>query len=114
MATPTAALTEQDSTELRAALLRLREENEGDLRRSRETLDDLGRNGLLVDPAMREVSANAEYLLEDATAIIDKINAALAAMDAGTYGKCTSCGNPIPLGRLRLRPYEPKCVACSQ
>ncbi len=114
MATPSAALTEQDSAELREALLRLREENEDDVRRSRETLDDLGRNGLLVDPSMREVSTSAEYLLEDATSILDKIEAALAAMQADTYGSCASCGKPIPLGRLRLRPYEPKCVDCAE
>ncbi|MGB7981324.1 MAG: TraR/DksA C4-type zinc finger protein [Candidatus Nanopelagicales bacterium] len=114
MATPSAALSEQDSTELRAALARLREENQEDQRRSRETLDDLGRNGLLVDPSMREVSTSAEYLLEDATSILDKIDVALAAMDSGSYGNCTSCGKPIPLGRLRLRPYEPTCVACAK
>ena len=114
MATPAAALTEQDFTELREALLRVREENEADLRRSHETLDDLGRNGLLVDPSMREVSTNAEYLVEDATSIIEKIDTALVAMDTGAYGTCAACGNPIPLGRLRLRPYEPKCVACSE
>ncbi|MCU0282774.1 MAG: TraR/DksA C4-type zinc finger protein [Candidatus Nanopelagicales bacterium] len=105
--------SDQELAELRSTLLRLREENEADLRRARAALDDLTANKLLVDPSMREVSTNAEYLLEDASTIIAKIDAALARMDQGTYGTCARCGNPIPLGRLRVRPFEPACVACS-
>jgi RNA polymerase-binding transcription factor DksA len=59
------------------------------------------------------VSTNAEYLLEDASTIIAKIDAALARMEEGRFGVCVRCGSPIPLGRLRVRPYEPACVACS-
>jgi RNA polymerase-binding transcription factor DksA len=105
--------SEQELAEVRAELLRLREENEGDLRRARLALDDLTEKKLLVDPSMREESTSAEYLLEDATTIIGKIDAALARMDQGRYGTGARCGNPIPLGRLRVRPYEPTCVSCS-
>jgi DnaK suppressor protein len=105
--------SEQELAELRAVLQRLREENEADLRRARAALEDLSQNKLLVEPSMREVSTNAEYLLEDASTIIAKIDAALARMDDGSYGVCVRCGSPIPLGRLRVRPYEPACVACS-
>lgn len=113
MSTNTAHLTQADLAELRSLLLRLREENDDDLRRAREALADLSSNGLLVDPSMREVSTNAEYLLEDASTIITKIVAALDRMDSGAYGTCTSCGQAIPIGRLRVRPYEPTCVHCS-
>lgn len=106
-------LSEQDLQELRGLLERLREENEADLARARATLDDLGAEGLLVDPSMREESTNAEYLLQDASGIIAMIDSALARMAAGGYGTCTSCGMPIPIGRLRARPYSPTCVACS-
>jgi RNA polymerase-binding protein DksA len=105
--------SEQELAELRAELLRLRQDNEDDLRRARQALEDLTENRLLVDPSMREESTSAEYLLEDATTIIGKIDGALARMDRGEYGTCTRCGNPIPIGRLRVRPYEPTCVACS-
>ena len=57
--------------------------------------------------------AAALYLLDDATTIIVRIDAALGRMDEGTYGVCTSCGQPIPIGRLRVRPYQPTCVGCS-
>lgn len=108
-----ATLTEQDLLELRALLDRLREENEADLRRARATLLDLSADGLLVDPSMREESTNAEYLLADASGILEHIDAALRRMAEGTYGTCTSCGTAIPLGRLRARPYSPTCVRCT-
>lgn len=39
--------------------------------------------------------------------------AALAHMDAGTYGVCDSCGQPIPEARLEARPLALRCVACA-
>jgi DnaK suppressor protein len=105
--------SDQELAALRAELLRLREENEADLRRARRVLEDLNEDKLLVDPSMREESTNAEYLLEDATTIIGKIDAALGRMDQRTFGTCLRCGNPIPIARLKVRPYEPTCVGCS-
>ena len=114
MSVSSPALSDQDLDEVRGILARLRDENQADVERARATLDDLGANRLLVDPSMREVSTNAEYLLEDAQSILDKIAAAERRLEAGTFGTCTSCGAGIPMGRLRLRPYQPTCVACSQ
>jgi DnaK suppressor protein len=109
----TAALSTQELAELRTLLQQVRAENEADLARARATLADLTANGLLTEPSMREVSTSAEYLIDDASGIIARVDAALARMDAGQYGTCTSCGQQIPLNRLRLRPYQPTCVACS-
>ena len=44
---------------------------------------------------------------------IAQIDAALARIDAGTYGSCTRCGTSIPEERLELRPFSATCVACS-
>jgi DnaK suppressor protein len=44
---------------------------------------------------------------------LDDIRAALARVDAGTYGRCTSCGDAIPAARLELRPYAAMCVPCA-
>ena len=41
-----------------------------------------------------------------------EIDRALAKMDAGTYGVCERCGNPIPKARLKALPYAALCVAC--
>ena len=43
-----------------------------------------------------------------------EINAALARMDAGTYGKCENCGQDIPFERLEARPTATLCVTCKQ
>ncbi len=39
---------------------------------------------------------------------------AIAARDAGTYGTCSSCGQPIGEERLEARPTTDVCVACAQ
>jgi DnaK suppressor protein len=43
---------------------------------------------------------------------VQEIDAALERIAAGTYGRCTSCGNEIPAERLEFRPYASSCVAC--
>jgi DnaK suppressor protein len=40
------------------------------------------------------------------------LGAAIARMDAGTYGKCEECGDTIGAGRLRAIPETPVCVEC--
>jgi DnaK suppressor protein len=49
----------------------------------------------------------------DLLVTIGEIDAALARIDAGTYGRCTGCQAPIPEERLELRPFAGTCVACS-
>ena len=44
---------------------------------------------------------------------ISEIDAALARIDAGTYGRCVTCGAEIPEERLELRPFAGRCVTCS-
>lgn len=41
------------------------------------------------------------------------IRAALARMDAGTYGVCTECGAEIEAGRLVVFPEAEHCPACA-
>lgn len=43
---------------------------------------------------------------------IEEIDAALARIAHGTYGRCTRCGGDIPTERLELRPFAAGCVAC--
>ena len=42
------------------------------------------------------------------------LDAAIARWDAGDYGVCKSCGRPIPVGRLRVRPMATLCVSCAE
>jgi len=45
---------------------------------------------------------------------IGEIEAALARLEAGTYGWCLSCGDAIPVERLEFRPFAAACVTCQQ
>jgi DnaK suppressor protein len=42
------------------------------------------------------------------------VEAALLRMDAGAYGDCKDCGEPIGLQRLRRMPTALRCLACQQ
>ena len=42
-----------------------------------------------------------------------QVEAALAALDAGTYGTCRNCGNPIAAGRLEAIPWAQLCIDCA-
>ena len=52
-------------------------------------------------------------LLAQARDHLTAIDSALARLDAGTYGYCERCGQPIPPERLAARPTATQCVACA-
>jgi RNA polymerase-binding transcription factor DksA len=52
-------------------------------------------------------------LVRQAEHHLREVEAALARVDAGTYGTCERCGKPIPEGRLEARPVARTCVACA-
>lgn len=41
---------------------------------------------------------------------LDDVEGALARIDAGTYGLCQECGNPIAPPRLEAMPATPFCI----
>jgi DnaK suppressor protein len=45
---------------------------------------------------------------------IEEIDAALARVEAGTYGRCVSCQAAIPVERLEVRPFAARCFPCQQ
>ena len=42
-----------------------------------------------------------------------EIEAAQARLDAGTYGSCETCGEPIGEARLEARPAARTCIRCA-
>lgn len=42
-----------------------------------------------------------------------QIDAALARVEAGTYGTCLNCGDPISAERLAVLPAAPLCKTCA-
>lgn len=53
-------------------------------------------------------------LSDAARSELQQVDDAIARLDAGTYGFCASCGNPIPLERLEVRPFAAFCVPCAE
>ncbi|NPV59011.1 MAG: TraR/DksA family transcriptional regulator [Actinobacteria bacterium] len=53
-------------------------------------------------------------LSENVKDILQKVNEALERIEAGTYGKCISCGADIPIERLQALPYASLCIPCKQ
>lgn len=52
-------------------------------------------------------------LVRQAQQHLTEIDAALARVDAGTYGVCERCGQPIAEGRLEARPVARTCIRCA-
>jgi DnaK suppressor protein len=105
-----------DATTARSRLL----ERLAELDRSAQTLiaedagenDDLshvhqhpGDQGTAVADLERE---NA--VIEAAQSDRGEIEAALARIEAGTFGQCIDCGKQIPEGRLEIKPEASRCL----
>ena len=52
-------------------------------------------------------------LLDQAREHLAAIDEALTRLDAGDYGRCEACGQPIAPERLAARPTATQCVACA-
>jgi DnaK suppressor protein len=52
------------------------------------------------------------YLEQNEEALHEAVRAALARIEAGTFGDCESCGQPISSERLSAIPYAVFCVKC--
>lgn len=57
--------------------------------------------------------SQVDALVRQATQHLDEVDAALARLDVGGYGRCEVCGNAIAAGRLEVRPTARTCVACA-
>jgi DnaK suppressor protein len=109
-------LTKSQLTQVRDALLAERDQllaqaidldAEADIKKWRDAgFDD--------DPADTG-SANfererAQSLANHARRILIQIDDALERLDAGSYGRCERCGDPIEFARLEAIPYATLCL----
>ena len=98
----------------RTRLHDLRDEQVRDLEAANRTIAELASGQAFGDAALLEVVSHAKYMAEVTPDIIAEIDAALARIDAGTYGVCVDCGSLISLSRLMFRPYGRRCVDCNR
>jgi DnaK suppressor protein len=64
------------------------------------------------DAATQVVSAILSRLEGQEKHELDEIEAARTRLEAGTFGVCETCNEPIPLARLRAQPTARHCRAC--
>ncbi len=69
-------------------------------------LEEMGGDGADTDQLCALVDLNSSN--------IDQIDLALKKLDAGNYGVCESCMEPIPAARLEFLPFAALCVECQQ
>lgn len=107
-----------DMDQARAVLLAQRAKLKRHLNQNIEDLDELNAPDELLNQDTSDLAEEyAERERDLALSAIEldqlkEIEAALARIDAGTYGICANCGNLIPAGRLQILPYATHCVTC--
>jgi len=100
--------------DLRAALLsQIAEQRGGVVSRADVAAEHFGRPE--DSSAQLATERELEFALgERETAELGAIDAALARIEAGTYGECTDCGVHVPAARLHATPEAPRCIPCQE
>lgn len=110
-----APYTIEELAPVREALLRRRRELvDAQAAQARDIEDEQSR-----DPATEEEEAAAHQhaqfvstrMREGMHREVQAIDAAIARMDAGNYGRCDECEEPIAIERLKVLPYTRLCAA---
>ena len=65
------------------------------------------------DATQRDAEREVDFARTDRDAVLlAEIDQALARLDAGRYGLCADCSEPIAMARLQSAPQSLRCVAC--
>ena len=107
-------------TEFEAVRQKLQQQKQELLVRAAKVRADITRSSgpLEKDFAEQVVQMENDAVLagigEATAAELAQINRALAQMDAGSYGTCSRCGQPIGERRLQALPYSDRCITCAE
>jgi RNA polymerase-binding protein DksA len=67
------------------------------------------------DVATATLDREIDYTLEENSEhVLVEIDGALGRIEAGTYGICETCGQPIATERLEAIPYATQCIDCKR
>ncbi|MCX5148219.1 TraR/DksA family transcriptional regulator [Streptomyces sp. NBC_00320] len=104
-------------SELQSEVLRLRHE----LQASDEAISGLmrdsgdGAGDDQADTGTKNITRESELALAaNAREMLEQTERALERLDAGTYGLCENCGQPIGKARMQAFPRATLCVDCKQ
>ena len=108
---------------------RVRARLESERQHTLQSMADLGHDIEVIVSARQDANSDDEHDPEGATLAFERsqsdallgqtrarltaISAALRRVDAGTYGRCVTCGQPIAPARLEARPYAEECIGCA-
>jgi len=101
------AISIRTALEARLAALGARVEAIEEARR--EPLDD----DLSEQAVAREDDEALDGVERAAMAEIARIRQAIGRIEAGTFGQCLACGEPIAEARLGASPTAARCIACA-
>ena len=59
-------------------------------------------------------SVQTVLMIQRQRKLLNLLEASLVRIAQGSYGTCSSCGNPIEMGRLEAIPYTTLCVECGK
>lgn len=110
------ALTAHQVEELRDELRRQLSKLEGSMRVTDEAVRPVELDQTAVGRLSRmdslQSQSMAKGLKEREIVRLGAIQEALARIEAGSYGACTTCGASIPFERLFVFPESATCVPC--
>jgi RNA polymerase-binding protein DksA len=90
----------------KAALQSSRQDASGDLSKMPLDMADIGS-----DNYEQEFNLG---LIENEQATLTEIEEALDRIEKKQFGKCVSCGGPIPKARLKVKPHARLCIECKR
>jgi DnaK suppressor protein len=80
------------------------------------TRDDDQRRDMFKDPygsaSLTHDDEVAATMMDRRARQLEEVDRALEDIEAGRYGVCRECGEPIAAGRLKVMPFATRCVAC--
>ena len=106
-----------EKKKLRDALEQKRREADESYRRSQTVNREATAEPLqdLAEQATESYRKEFLYSLSDGDRqTLFDVEEALRRMDDGTYEECVSCGDKIPLTRLRAIPWASLCIDCQE
>ena len=90
----------------KAALQNSRQDASGDLSKMPLDMADIGS-----DNYEQEFNLG---LMETEQATLSEVEEALERIEKKLFGKCVSCGGPIPKARLKVKPHAKYCIECKR
>ena len=107
-------MLEEERQRVEDAIRYLHEENPGTIEDETEEIVGSSDNHL-AETASVTLDREIDYTLEENSEhVLTAIHEALGRLADGSFGRCGSCGGPIPEDRLEALPWATQCIDCKR